>query len=107
LTGSRFNNSGTQTTVLVIQNPTNVPVNATLYFWSESGTLVASQALSPPLDPKATLVVNTSLIPGLAGQGGSVTVSHNAPYGALSGKTVALEPSTGFSFDTPLLARPR
>jgi hypothetical protein len=36
-----------------------------------------------------------------------VTVVHDAPYGALAGKTVALEPSTGFSFDSPMLPRPR
>jgi hypothetical protein len=34
-----------------------------------------------------------------------VTVAHAAPFGALAGKTVALEPSTGFSFDSPLLPR--
>jgi hypothetical protein len=28
-------------------------------------------------------------------------------YGALSGKAVAVEPSTGFTFDTPLLPRLR
>ena len=28
-------------------------------------------------------------------------------YAGLAGKAVALEPATGFSFDTPLLPRPR
>ena len=36
-----------------------------------------------------------------------MTISHDGPYGALAGKTVALEPSTGFSFDAILESRPR
>jgi hypothetical protein len=42
--------------------------------------------------------------PGLAplvGQSGSITIAHDGPYGSLNIKAVALEPSTGFSFDTP------
>ena len=46
-------------------------------------------------------------MPGLAGQSGTVTIASNAPYGALAGKVVALEPATGFSFDSPLPYRPR
>jgi hypothetical protein len=106
LASARFNNSATQVTVLLLQNPTNLPVDATIRFWSAAGSLLATEVLTPSLAPKATLVLNTSQIAGLAGEGGSVTVAHTAPYGSLSGKTVALEPSTGFSFDTPLLARP-
>ena len=34
-----------------------------------------------------------------------VTVVHNGRYGDLSGKTVALEPATGFSFDSPMIPR--
>jgi hypothetical protein len=105
LAGARFNNSGTQTTVLLLQNPTSAPVDATVYFWSTGGVLLATQVLSPPLAAKGTLVLSTPQVPGLAGQGGSVTVAHTAPYGGLSGKTVALEPSTGFSFDSPLTPR--
>jgi hypothetical protein len=107
LAGARFNNSGTQTTVLLLQNPTDAPVDAAIYFWSTSGALLATHVVSPPLAPKALLTLNTAQIPGLASVGGTLTVAHAAPYGGLSGKTVALEPSTGFSFDTPLLPRPR
>ena len=39
------------------------------------------------------------------GVGGAVTVAHDGRYGDLSGKTVALEPATGFSFDSPMLPR--
>jgi hypothetical protein len=46
-------------------------------------------------------------VPSLVGQSGSITVAHDAPYGVLTGKAVALEPSSGFSFDTPMQTRPR
>jgi hypothetical protein len=51
------------------------------------------------------LVLDTSTIAPDAS--GSVTVAHDAPFGGLVGKAVALEPSTGFSFDTPLEPRPK
>jgi hypothetical protein len=107
LAGARFNDLASQRTVLVLQNPTDLPVDAAIYFWSPAGALLATHVVSPPLPARSTLVLITASVPGLLGQGGSVTISHTAPYGALSGKTVALEPSTGFSFDTPLLHRAR
>ena len=39
--------------------------------------------------------------------GGSITVSHDAPHASLAGKAVAIEPATGFSFDTPFEVRAR
>ena len=53
------------------------------------------------------MVLNTATVPGANGIGGSVTISHDGRYGDLSAKTVALEPSTGFSFDSPALPRIR
>lgn len=50
-------------------------------------------------------MINTAAF--LPGYSGSITVTHDAPYGGLAGKCVTLEPATGFSFDTPLTARPR
>jgi len=47
--------------------------------------------------------LNTATVaPGTAG---ALTLAHDARYGDLSGKTVALEPSTGFSFDSPMVPR--
>jgi len=103
----RFNNAASQVTVLLLQNPTAAPVTATLYFWSPTGTLLASFAPAAPVPPKGLLVVSTAGLPGLAGTSGSITLVHDAPYAALAGKTVALEPATGFSFDSPMQARPR
>ena len=37
----RFNNAGTQTTVLILQNPAAYPISGNIYFWSTSGALVA------------------------------------------------------------------
>lgn len=56
---------------------------------------------------RSTLVLNTATVPGLAGQSGTITVGHDGRYGDLSGKTVALEPATGFNFDSPMGYRPR
>jgi len=101
----RFNNSGTQVTVLLLQNPAGYTINGHVWFWKSSGALLGTQPVT--LAAKQTVVLNTSTVPGVAGQGGTITVSHDGRYGDLAGKTVALEPSTGFSFDSPMTARPR
>jgi hypothetical protein len=102
---ARFNNSATQITVLTLQNPTSLPVAGHAQFWSPAGTPLASLPVALPA--RGAFVLNTSTVGGLSGQSGSITLSHDAPYGALSGKAVALEPATGFTFDTPMLPRER
>jgi hypothetical protein len=98
---SRFNNSGAQITVVLLQNPTDYAINGTVYLWSASGTLAASQGFTLPA--KALSVINTS---GIApGASGSITFTQDGRFGDLQGKSVAVEPSTGFSFDTPLTYR--
>ncbi len=105
LSAPRFNNAGSQVTVVQVHNTTGAPVAATLWFWGTDGSLLGSHALTlPPLGSES---VNTSALPGLAGQGGSLTITSDAPYGALSGKSVALEPGTGLAFDTFIEPRPR
>ena len=104
----RFNNFGTQVTVLIIQNATGwfgLPINGTIYFWDSLGALVASHTFSD-LGRRAALVLNTATVPGAAGVGGTITVTHDGGYGNLTMKSVALEPATGFSFDTPGLYKP-
>jgi uncharacterized repeat protein (TIGR01451 family) len=101
----RFNNSGTQITVLVLQNPTNYPISGEIYFLVPSGMQVGMEPFT--LAPKATIVLNTATVPGAAGVSGAMTVAHDGRYGDLSGKTVALEPATGFSFDSALEPRPK
>lgn len=106
-TGSipRFNNSGTQVTVVLLQNAGSTPVQGRVHFWSPSGALITSLPFS--LVPKATHVLQTSTVPILQGASGTITVTSDAPFGALVGKGVALEPSTGFSFDSPMKQRAR
>ncbi len=104
-TAPRFNNSGTQMTVVLLQNTTDAPITGKVWFWTVSGTLAGSSDIS--LAAKQTLVLNTSLVPEVAGQSGSMSITHNGGYGALAGKAVMLEAATGFSFDTPFVLRVR
>ena len=97
----RFNNSATQVTVLLLQNPSGYLITGNVYFWSTTGTQVGAVPFS--LTAKATLVLNTSSV--AAGVGGAITLANDGRYGDLSGKTVALEPATGFSFDSPMVPR--
>jgi hypothetical protein len=102
---ARFNNSGSQGTVLILQNPGGQPVTGRAHFWSGSGSLLGTHPFT--LGGRATLALNTLTLSVLVGQAGSVTVTHDAGYGGLLGKAVSLEPSTGFSFDAPMGPRPR
>ena len=101
----RFNNSATQVTVLILQNSMDRSVDATAHFFDPTGNLLASQPIT--LGSHGSAAVNTSGIPGVAGQAGSILVTSSAGYGALSGKAVALEPGTGFTFDTMMFPRPQ
>ena len=76
-----------------------------VFLWSASGGLFGSAPFTLPA--RGSLALNTATVAGAAGQTGSITVAHDAPYGVLTGKAVALEPATGFSFDTPLVTKPR
>jgi hypothetical protein len=102
----RFNNAGGQITVLIVQNPTDWTrdIAGTVYFWSPAGTLLGSTTFSLPA--RAALTLNTGSVPGVAGQGGTITISHDGGYGNLAVKSVALEPATGFSFDSPGVYKP-
>ena len=101
----RFNNTATQTTVVIVQNTTATAVTGAIDFWSAAGVLLHSEPLSLPAHGLTALA--TSSLSALAGQSGSASIAHNAPYGALVGKAAALEPSTGFTFDTPLTTAQR
>ena len=99
----RYNNNLTQITILLLQNPTDYTVNATVYFWDASGAQVHVEPVT--IAPKNVFVLNTASVAN--GTAGSVSITHDARYGDLAGKTVALEPATGFSFDSPMLVRAR
>jgi hypothetical protein len=102
----RFNNAGGQVTILIVHNTTEWTraVAGTIHLWNAAGTLLDSTTFS--LTEKETAVLNTATLPGAAGQSGTITISHDGGYGNLAVKSVALEPQTGFSFDTPGLYKP-
>jgi hypothetical protein len=100
---ARFNNSASQVTVQVLENLGADPVTGNVHFTDPFGALLLSQPFTLPAH--GTLAMNTSaLVPGASG---SIRVTSDAGYGVLQGKAVAVEPATGFTFDTPLVARPR
>ena len=101
----RFNNTASQVTVVLLQNREAQPVTGVIAFWAVDGALLLQRPFT--LAAHASLAVNTAGLAGLAGASGSVTVAHDGPYDGLAGKAVALEPGSGFSFDSPLMARPR
>ena len=61
----RFNNAGTQITVIVAENPAEYAINGTVWFWNTSGILLASHPFT--LNPKGLLVLNTANVPGRRG----------------------------------------
>lgn len=98
-----FNNTGTQVTVLVIQNPTAGTIAGNVRYWNAAGTLLATQPFT--LQAKAISTLPTQVdVPDVSG---SVTISHDGHYGGLAGTAIGLEPSTGFSFDTAMEPRPK
>ena len=103
---ARFNNSGSQITVLLSQNTGDTPINATYFYWSTAGALLQTGTLNS-FPAKALNVFSTNNFPALVGVGGSITIAHDGAYGQLNVKAVALEPATGFSFDTPGVYRGR
>jgi hypothetical protein len=101
---SRFNNAGSQVTVLLLQNPTEYAITGHAYFWDGAGALLYTHPFT--LAPKALMGLATSGVPALQGKGGTITVASDGRYGDLTGKAIALEPATGFSFDSPMVPRP-
>jgi hypothetical protein len=101
---ARFNNNATQVTVLMTQNLTPSLVNATAIFYDAAGNRLHAQNYTIP--PHGVNITPTSAIGALAGLSGSLTIVHDAPYAGINAKAVALEPATGFSFDTPGVYKP-
>lgn len=105
LAAPRFVANGSQITVVMLQNPGTRTLSGHVDFWSAAGVLLGTHPFS--LGPRASTTFDVATVPGVAGQTGSASLSHDGGYGELVGKAVALEPATGFSFDTPLTSRPR
>jgi plastocyanin len=101
----RYNQTGTQSTVVVLQNPTSYGIAGTVYFWNATGGLVSSAPFAVPA--KGAFVLAGGNVVGVPGTSGTITIAHDARYGDLTGKAVAIEPATGFTFDTAAVSRPR
>ena len=101
----RYNQTGTQSTVIVLQNPTSYAIAGTVYFWNSAGALLNSAPVAVPA--KGAFVLAAGSVASVPGTSGTLTIAHNARYGDLTGKAVAIEPGTGFTFDTPAVSRPR
>lgn len=100
----RWNNTATQATVFIVSNQSPAAVDGLVYFYDAAGTLLHSEPLSVPVN--GVRVISTAAFPPLQGLSGSATVAHTGGYGALAGKAVALEPATGFTFDTAMTPVP-
>jgi hypothetical protein len=99
----RFNNSATQITILIVQNTSDRVVYFNADFFDGAGALVGIH--SQNLEPFGAVALNTSTVSGVAGKSGSIIINNDGRYGVLTGKAVALEPATGFTFDTAMVAR--
>jgi hypothetical protein len=94
---ARFNTTNGQSTVLVLQNPTNETQGLSIYAFGANGDQVGGFVTF--LRPKEVAAMNLSTF-GLANQAGGLQILNIAPYGALTGKTVQMDPATGFVFET-------
>jgi hypothetical protein len=103
LRAPRFNESGGQRTVLILQNRGEAPVTALASYWRADGTRLAGTQVV--LASHGTALVPTPA--GAQGASGSISVAHDGALGALAGKAVGLDEATGLAFDTPLEAWPR
>jgi hypothetical protein len=96
----RFNNSATQVTVLILHNGSPRSVIVDVFAFGASGAPVGS-AIVKTLAPRETWV--RSLAGDYPGASGGLRIINDGRYGELTGKATALEPATGFTFDTPVL----
>jgi hypothetical protein len=99
----RFNNSGGQVTVINVASMVPFLCSASFHFYNNAGTFLGTS--SNTFTARELFVLNTSTLGFANLTSGSVIVSHTCGYGGLSGKAVALEPATGFTFDTQLVPR--
>ena len=97
----RWNNTSGQSTVILINSLIQTRANGIIRFFNAAGAYIVTVVFV--IEPNQLFVLNTSTVGYLGGQSGHAYVAHDAGYGGLAGKAVALDPATGFSFDTPLV----
>jgi len=95
----RWNNTGSQISVLIVQNVTNSPCTVDVNFQDDTGVYL--KTVNGTANGLGLFIVNTSTVPELVGKRGNANLAAaSCSSSALKAKLVALEPSTGFSFDT-------
>ena len=68
-----------------------------------NGTFLGSNSFETGLAHNGMIVVPTAGV--TAGTSGSIQIAHTCGYGKAQAKVVSVEPSTGFTFDTPCSPR--
>jgi hypothetical protein len=63
LRGARFNNAGSQTTVLLLHNSGPEEVTARVLYWSSTGASLAAASVNPPIAPKEVRVIRSRASP--------------------------------------------
>jgi hypothetical protein len=104
----RYNNTGSQASVLMLQAAPEDQnsCNYTVWFFNEAGALVGPAAgTQGTLGESDMQALATSTVPGVSNTRGSIRVTHDCGYRNIVGKLVALEPSTGYSFDTACVSK--
>jgi hypothetical protein len=117
----RYNNTGGQVTVLVVQTggPEESGENTSGCNWTAdfydgsynlfghtlNGSFQGSNASQTALASNGMVVVPVAAV--TAGTSGSIHIAHTCGYGKVQAKAVSVEPSTGFAFDTACAPRPQ
>jgi len=101
----RFNNVGTQSTEVYIQNLRSTSRSVTAYFWFGSGALMSASTSTFSIAGHGWVKLPTFI--NASSQVGSITLSHDAGYGGLAVKATTTDTATGFSYDTPGTYKPR
>ena len=103
---SRFNNTGGQVSVLIVQNPTRHQVSVNGYAFGAAGNALGY--FLSFLEPYEVQTLNLAAVSGgaLANKSGGIQLLNSAGYGELAGKAVVMDPATGFVFESPLTYRP-
>lgn len=103
----RFNNTNGQISVLIVQAASYGQNSCafTAYLFSEAGGAPIGQQTGTLSAEGQVVTISTPGVPGGANQKGGAQISHTCGYGNIKAKLVALEPATGFSFDTPCSVR--
>ena len=87
--------SETLSSAVIVQNRTDEEVLVAVWFWKADGTPGTNTTRRLPAHGSEVILVPSDT-------SGSATVTHDGAYGALAGKAVTIDVSTGATYDTPM-----